>query len=646
MGSLSTAEVQIFAFCSISLIILLFETGVYRRHGLAFFILSASLSYLLLAVFQLSDFAHIASWTVPGTYVDAEFVTSAIVGGLLLQSVLEMSVCKKQRLYLLWYLLACALLVLASGLADSEGAIIPSNLFAVAWLLGGVSFGRYDGQLLTRLIFIIVPSSLGIILIGATVFYPTGYSAALSWYGIAVVVALAFFHYYFLRRYITHDPLTGLKNQRKFLLDVDRIISMKGGYAHVALADLTLTEEINRLFSHEQGEKVLLEASDRIQSLAEKNGVQAYHIDGSKFAYVASGVTTGWTIERWDRKVSGIWEDKVKELRLELNRPYLKPRNYLQECRIGISAYPDSLESPQPGKKGIDAESIFQYANAALLDARSSSSDPQVKCNRSLFHDEQKEARKRFETAGQFNHNKTLSQLVLHYQPQIQVEPEGLLGAEALIRWQKSKSELVYPDKFIDTLEKTSHIHTVSTWVYKEAFQQSTLWPKIEISFNVSAANMQNDQWRNEFIDYFTKHKIEKNHLKMELTETAFIHDQQAVIGFLKRAKALNFKVALDDYGTGHASLSVLKSLPIDCLKIDREFIKELGGPKKNSDAIVVNAIQLAKLLQISVVAEGADKQSHVDLLRDYRCDIIQGYIHSKPLPVPEFEAKYSGQLS
>ena len=209
MGSLSTAEVQIFAFCSISLIILLFETGVYRRHGLAFFILSASLSYLLLAVFQLSDFAHIASWTVPGTYVDAEFVTSAIVGGLLLQSVLEMSVCKKQRLYLLWYLLACALLVLASGLADSEGAIIPSNLFAVAWLLGGVSFGRYDGQLLTRLIFIIVPSSLGIILIGATVFYPTGYSAALSWYGIAVVVALAFFHYYFLRRYITHDPLTG-----------------------------------------------------------------------------------------------------------------------------------------------------------------------------------------------------------------------------------------------------------------------------------------------------------------------------------------------------------------------------------------------------------------------------------------------------
>lgn len=232
-------------------------------------------------------------------------------------------------------------------------------------------------------------------------------------------------------------------------------------------------------------------------------------------------------------------------------------------------------------------------------------------------------------------------QLYLVFQPKVNLHLNQCVGAEALIRWQHPTLGFIPPDEFIQLAENSGNIDIVSQWVLKQAIKQLVMWQQrglaLKLAINLSAHDLVDTRLPNQIASLLKDNHLPSGALCIEVTEGAVMTDAQTVVGVLQQFRDMGVSVAIDDFGTGHSSLAYLKMLPVDEVKIDRSFIQHIHS--NSQDAMIVDtSIQLIHGLGFSVVAEGVEDEAGVDMLRKLNCDIIQGYVFSRPLKAAEFD--------
>lgn len=233
------------------------------------------------------------------------------------------------------------------------------------------------------------------------------------------------------------------------------------------------------------------------------------------------------------------------------------------------------------------------------------------------------------------------SELKVYYQPQVEIEPQKVAGAEALLRWNSEQLGPISPVEFIPVAEKTGQILEIGYWLIEQIFKDYVSIREIidkdfRISINISPLQFKDKQLMPKFKELASKYRIDFNHFEVEITESTFIDDIGIVNEKLREIRSLGMTVAIDDFGTGFSSLSYLKKLHIDKLKIDRSFIKDY--PKEDGGEIAKVITNMSKDLKLKVITEGAETKEQIDYLQTIGCNLIQGYYYSRPLTKEKFE--------
>lgn len=236
----------------------------------------------------------------------------------------------------------------------------------------------------------------------------------------------------------------------------------------------------------------------------------------------------------------------------------------------------------------------------------------------------------------------------LYLQPKYNSYTEKIAGAEALVRWNHHKNGLIFPDKFINIFEKNGFIVNLDLYMLNQVclfIKESQLnnIPVVPIAVNMSKLNFKMPEFKNNILSVIKKYNIDPNFIEIEITEGLMIEDKEKIIQIINEFKKENLKISIDDFGTGYSSLSVLQKLPVDILKIDREFFNNFKKDKKGA-LIIKNIINLAKDLKLKVVAEGVETKEELEFLKELGCEIIQGYYFSKPITLNQFKTKLSNQ--
>jgi EAL domain-containing protein (putative c-di-GMP-specific phosphodiesterase class I) len=239
------------------------------------------------------------------------------------------------------------------------------------------------------------------------------------------------------------------------------------------------------------------------------------------------------------------------------------------------------------------------------------------------------------------------NQLQLHYQPRIDIETGACNGCEALLRWQHPEQGMVPPGDFIPLAEMTEIIHPLSLWVIRAALQQIRSWldrgMEISVAVNLSARNLIDTRCPEQIKELLIEFNVPNHLLEIEITESALITDPERALQVLQSFHELGLHLAIDDFGTGYSSMSYLKRLPIQTLKVDRSFVKDMLTDE--ADAVIVRStIGLAHSFELYVVAEGVEDEETLQALRHLQCEQAQGYHISRPLPAQDFDLWYEAR--
>ena len=237
-------------------------------------------------------------------------------------------------------------------------------------------------------------------------------------------------------------------------------------------------------------------------------------------------------------------------------------------------------------------------------------------------------------------------EFTLHYQPQVDVKTGKIIGAEALLRWHNAKLGMIPPLKFIPLAEKTGLIVPIGEWVLKTACAQNRTWQKAGHASMVMAVNLSQRQFRHNDLPATIANvfnllddglSLDPRYLELEITESMVMHHPEKTIAMLEKLNQMGIQLSIDDFGTGYSSLSHLKRFPVQKLKIDQSFVRDIHLDK-NSEAIVQAVISLGRAMGLRVIAEGVETRQQLAFLCAHGCDEVQGYYFSKPLPFQEFE--------
>ena len=296
---------------------------------------------------------------------------------------------------------------------------------------------------------------------------------------------------------------------------------------------------------------------------------------------------------------------------------------------MGIAVYPYD---------GDDSETLVKNADIALYHAKKMG-----KGNYQFFHEAMAlKARKRMEMETYMHQAVENKELRLHYQPVVDITSGRLIGAEALLRWESPHLGFLPPNDFISLAEENGLINQFGEWAIREACRQYRSWQQqglgeLTIAVNLSSIQFNQSSFIPMVADIIKEYEVNPAFLTFELTESMIMADTENMLNKLDALKNLGIKLALDDFGTGYSSLRYLNRFPLDILKIDRSFVKEL--PASADAAAIVNTIlALAKALNLNTVAEGVETLQQKAFLTNTTCDAIQGYFFSKPMPVAEFQ--------
>jgi diguanylate cyclase (GGDEF)-like protein len=416
-----------------------------------------------------------------------------------------------------------------------------------------------------------------------------------------------------------HDGLTGLPNRSLFNKLLAQSITQahrQGGRLAVAFIDLDRFKQINDTLGHEAGDELLQEVAKRLKAILRGSDVVS-RLGGDEFVVLLTDLQ--------EEKYAATAAQKIIATIAE---PFvLLGHEFRVTASIGISIYPHD---------GPDEQTLTKNADVAMYQAKEEGK------NNFKFYSEKLNANslERLALESSLRHALERREFQLHYQPKRDMSSGQITGTEALLRWQHPDLGLVAPMRFIPVAEETGLIVPIGKWVLHTACAQNVAWrkqglPRLSIAINLTARQFADENLLRDVAAALEATGMEAALLEIEINESLLIRDVASTLRILTALKALGVRIAIDDFGTGYSSLSTLQRFPLDTVKIDRSFIRNLASPTDNT-ALTEAIITMGKHLSLTVVAQGVETKEQADFLHKHACDELQGFYFNKPMPAAE----------
>jgi diguanylate cyclase (GGDEF)-like protein/PAS domain S-box-containing protein len=425
-----------------------------------------------------------------------------------------------------------------------------------------------------------------------------------------------------------HDVLTDLPNRslcmERLRMAVDQA-GRQGGHVAVVFLDLDRFKTINDSMGHHVGDALLRSVAKRLQQ-AVRAGDTVSRLGGDEFVVVLGNVAS-------EVEIAHIVNDRMVPL---IRQPHAVEGAELNvSCSAGIAVYPQD---------GRDVDHLMRHADAAMYQAKAAGRDLAMFFTPE-FH---AQAQERLEIENALRHAVARGEASLHYQPRVDAHSGAVVGVEALVRWHHPELGSVSPGRFIPIAEETGQIIALGGWILEQACRQHAAWRaeglgEIPVSVNVSAIQLRDTAFPALLREALSTHGVEAAAVELELTETFLMENAAATIDSLAALKALGVTLAIDDFGTGYSSLNYLHQFPIDKLKIDQSFVRDMLDDPADL-AITQAIIGLGHTLGLHVVAEGVELDAEAQLLRAAGCDELQGYLFARPMDAAAFGVWMRGQ--
>ncbi len=425
-----------------------------------------------------------------------------------------------------------------------------------------------------------------------------------------------------LQKLAHYDPLTSLPNRTLALLRLERAINDARRHDHgvgVLFIDLDRFKNINDSFGHPVGDELLEQLARRLATRVRAEDTLA-RLGGDEFLLVLERIE--------DPSEAGVVAESLIGL---LDTPFTLSggQEVYVGSSVGISIFPRDSDTPT---------GLIQHADAALYKAKAD--------GRKTFSYFTAElgvaAKKRIELETRLRRAVERKEFILHYQPKLAVADGRIIGCEALVRWVSPELGMVQPSDFIPLAEETGLIEPIGEWVMREACRQAARWrregrPELTVAVNVSARQLWQTALPARVAGILRETGLDPARLELELTESVIMGQETLAAERFGQLKSLGVKLAIDDFGTGYSSLAYLKRFPIDVLKIDRSFIRDIPGDANDME-IAAAIIAMSRALRLTVVAEGVETPAQLAFLAETACYAYQGYLFSPPVPAEDFE--------
>lgn len=420
---------------------------------------------------------------------------------------------------------------------------------------------------------------------------------------------------------INHDTLTRLASRSQLVERLDSAIAhagRTGEQVHVIFFDLDNFKVINDSLGHPIGDQVLCETASRMQQAMRREDTLA-RLGGDEFVLLVAGQSS-----------EAIAQTILPRIQASIARPMMiDAQEIFVTASIGISSFPGD---------GGDTHLLLKRADIAMYRAKETGR------NRAQFFTAEMNAKidERLRLQNRLQRALERNELRLLYQPKVNLDTGRICGAEALLRWHPPGESPVAPDKFIGLAEETGLIVEIGDWVLRTACEQHKAWQarglgQLELAINCSPRQFLDEDFVPGIARTIASTGVDASHLEIEVTEGALVADPDQAIRILGQIRQLGIRLSVDDFGTGYSSLSYLKRFPLDRLKIDQSFVRDL--PDDTDDAAIVRAVtSLGKSLGLKVTAEGVETREQMQFLRELGNDEAQGFLFSKPVTADEFE--------
>ncbi|HEX2333193.1 MAG TPA: EAL domain-containing protein [Burkholderiales bacterium] len=426
-----------------------------------------------------------------------------------------------------------------------------------------------------------------------------------------------------LEHQANYDALTGLPNRNLLHDRLHQAVYAQRQARAIAVVfmDLDHFKFVNDSLGHSTGDLLLKAMGERLRS-ALREADTVGRVGGDEFVLILNDQANEEIIYRGVQRICA----KVSEpITIDGKELYVT-------CSAGISLYPQD---------GRDVDTLLKNADAAMYRAKEHG-----RSNFQFFTSEMNErVSERLALENALRRAVERNELALHYQQKVSLTTGRIVGAEALVRWVHPEWGLVRPARFIPLAEESGLIVSIGEWVLREACRQTRAWLDAGLEPGAVSVNLSVRQFRQEGLvrtvsRLLAETGLDPSQLEMELTESMVMHNVDAAIAVLQGLKQLGVALSLDDFGAGYSSLTYLKSLPIDTLKIDRSFVRDIGAGAEADDGVIAQAIiSLGHALHLKVIAEGVETDAQMRFLRRHGCDEVQGFFYGEAVP-PEAHAR------
>ncbi|MFC6453707.1 EAL domain-containing protein [Paenibacillus vulneris] len=424
-----------------------------------------------------------------------------------------------------------------------------------------------------------------------------------------------------IRHMAYYDDMTGLPNRRMFHSQLNEAIDSAMQHRHllaVLYVDIDRFKIVNDCFGHDYGDMLLLQLAERFSRCISENDYLA-RTEGDEFAFMFTDLRH---------------PDEVHPIAMRIFEMLVEPF-LLEEHQVHVTA---SIGAAVLSDEEKDADSLTKCADIALTRAKDKG-----KNNIQVFHSAMKAVSlQRLTLESELRKALNQNEFELKYQPQMDIKTGAIVGFEALIRWNHPEKGVIPPMDFIPFTEESGMIIPIGEWVLQEACRQNKMWQKqglahIPVSVNLSTRQFLQHNLRDKVAEVLSNTGLDPSYLELEITESSTM-DVDYATGLLLELKSLGVKISIDDFGTGYSSLSYLKRFPIDKLKIDQSFVRDIMTDP-NDAAIVASIISMTRHMNLKVIAEGVETEEQLGFLHHNHCNEIQGYWFSPPLSADQAEA-------